>query len=61
MTRRDGNEDKELDDVIGELRSMAQQTADPDDKRNWYKLYLDALTLKRRDQRKERGKGFDLG
>jgi hypothetical protein len=55
------NEEQDLDDVIAELRQMARSESDPDDKAKWYKLYLDAMTLKRRDRKKERGKGFDLG
>jgi hypothetical protein len=61
MTKRTDSEDQDLDEVIGELRDMARAEKDPDDKAKWYKLYLDAVHLKRRDQKKERGKGFDLG
>lgn len=60
MTRHDDSEDKELGEVITELRKMATEEKDPDDKAKWYKLYLDAVGLKRRDRKKERGKGFDL-
>ncbi len=60
MSRQQDEED-DLGEVIGELRMMAKTEKDPDDKAKWYKLYIDAMSLKRRDAKKKRGGGFDLG